>query len=141
MPIRHLPAAIAAALLGGLAIAAPAAATASTQPLAVATGMTSGRLGPTLTALVGLAAVVLGGRALARSGEHPRDGGRGAVAALVSGLLSSVVGGLFAATADGGPGTGNGIVGSWVAMALGLAAMVLGGLTVARSRRERAAGQ
>lgn len=141
MPIRHLPAAVAATLLGGLTLAAPAAATVSVHPLAAATGMTSGRLGPTLTALVGLIAVVIGGRVLARSYRNDtRSGGRGAVAALVLGLISSVAGGLFAATADGGPGTGNGIVGSWAAMGLGLTAMILGGLAMARSRRVRVAG-
>jgi hypothetical protein len=39
------------------------------------------------------------------------------------------------AAADGGPGTGYGIVGGYVALAVGLVAVVLGGLVVARSRR------
>jgi hypothetical protein len=37
-------------------------------------------------------------------------------------------------TADGGLGTGNGLGGGIVAMALGLISMVLGGLTLIRSR-------
>ncbi len=46
-----------------------------------------------------------------------------------------VVGGLVVATADGGPGTGNGIVGGFAALAIGLIAAILGGLALARSRR------
>ena len=46
-----------------------------------------------------------------------------------------VVGGLVLAVADGGPGTGNGVVGGALALVLGLIAMVLGGLALARSRR------
>jgi Family of unknown function (DUF6223) len=133
MSIRHLPAVAAAALLGGIALAAPAAA--SVQQTAAVTGMTSGRIGPTLTALVGLAGVVIGSLALARIGRMGAGNGRrGAMMALVSGLISLVLGSLFAATAAGGPGTGNGIVGSWAAMVLGLIGLVLGGLTLNRSR-------
>nr|BFE79161.1 hypothetical protein GCM10020093_017620 [Planobispora longispora] len=39
------------------------------------------------------------------------------------------------AAAEGGPGTGYGIVGGFAALAVGLVAMVLGGLALARSRR------
>ncbi|WP_067536812.1 DUF6223 family protein [Nocardia crassostreae] len=133
MSARTLPAAVTAALLGTIALAAPAAA--SVEQTAAVTGMTSGRLGPTLTALVGLFAVVVGGRALLRSGRPGGIGRGGAVVAVAAGLISAVVGAVFAATADGGPGTGNGIVGSFIAVVLGLVAVVLGGLTLNRSRR------
>lgn len=39
------------------------------------------------------------------------------------------------ATANGGPGTGNGIVGGVVAMIMGLVGMTFGGLALARFRR------
>ncbi|WP_433634815.1 DUF6223 family protein [Nocardia sp. CA-120079] len=134
MSIRHLPAVLAPGLLAGIVLAAPA--TASVQQTAAVTGMTSGRLGPSLTALVGLVGVVVGVLVLARVSRFGTGNERrGAVLALVSGLLSLVLGSVFAATADGGPGTGNGIVGAWVAMAFGLIALVLGGLGVNRSRR------
>lgn len=137
MSVRHLPAVVAAGMLAGFALAAPAAAQASVQPAAAATGMTSGRIGPSLTALVALFGVVIGVLALTRSTGRIGTGDRGrrAIVALVSGLIGVVVGGVLAATADGGPGTGNGIVGSWAAMVLGLISMVLGGLALARSRR------
>jgi hypothetical protein len=38
------------------------------------------------------------------------------------------------ATADGGPETGNGVVGGYAALAIGLIAVVLGGLALTRSR-------
>lgn len=134
MSIRHLLATAAAALLGGIAFAAPALADVSVQPAAASYGMSSGRLGPTLTALVGLTGVVIGGLAL-RSAGRIGSGGRRPIVALVTGLISMILGGLFAATADGGPGTGNGIVGAFAAVVLGLISMLLGGLTLARSRR------
>jgi len=117
-------------------------ATASHLLPAAITIMGSGRLGPTLTALIGLAATVIGGRALARARRRSRSdtdavapGGRnGDVAALALGAISLVLGGLFLAAADGGPGTGNGVVGSFVAIVLGPTAMVLGGLARARRR-------
>lgn len=134
MSIRHLPAVATAVLFGGIASAAPAAA--SVQQTAAVTGMTSGRVGPTLTALVGLAGVVIGSLSLARSGRlSPGTGRMGAKVALVAGLISLVLGSLFAATAAGGPGTGNGIVGAWAAMVFGLIGVVLGGLTLNRLRQ------
>ena len=54
---------------------------------------------------------------------------------MVAGLIGMVLGGLVVATADGGLGTGNGIVGGFVALVIGLIATVLGGLALARSRR------
>jgi hypothetical protein len=45
------------------------------------------------------------------------------------------LGGLVAATAAGGIGTGNGLGGAYVALIVGLAATVLGALALARTRR------
>jgi hypothetical protein len=55
--------------------------------------------------------------------------------ALVMGPIGLVSGGLILASADGGPGTGNGVVGGAAAVVLGLIGTVLGGLVLARSRR------
>ncbi|WP_347877092.1 DUF6223 family protein [Streptomyces albus] len=44
------------------------------------------------------------------------------------------LGGLFAATADGGLGTGNGLGGAFVALVLGLVSTVLGGTALSRTR-------
>jgi hypothetical protein len=100
------------------------------------TGIGSGRLVPTVAAVVGLIGVVLGGLALARSGNRAGTGNsrRGTIAA-VAGLIGVVVGGLHSANSAGGFGTGNGLAGAIVAMVGGLIAMVLGGLALARSRR------
>jgi hypothetical protein len=46
-----------------------------------------------------------------------------------------VNGGLNLAVTNGGPGTGNGVVGGAVAFVLGLIALALGGLALARCRR------
>ena len=55
--------------------------------------------------------------------------------ALSRGLLSAIVGGVHATNAAGGLGTGNGLAGAVIALVLGLIGLVLGGLSVARSRR------
>jgi hypothetical protein len=54
----------------------------------------------------------------------------------VAGLIAAVNGALNLAVADGGPGSGNGVVGGAAALVLGLIAMVLGGLAVVGSRRK-----
>ena len=85
------------------------------------TGIGSGRLIPSVAAVTGLIGVVLGARALARSRSRidavswPRQ----AIAGGVAGLISLSVGGLHAANAAGGVGTGNGLAGAVVAMMMG----------------------
>ncbi|MFE9972781.1 DUF6223 family protein [Streptomyces hirsutus] len=59
----------------------------------------------------------------------------GALVAMTVGLTGIVLAGVALAVADGGPGTGNGVVGSVFALAIGLIGVVLGGLARARSRR------
>jgi len=90
--------------------------------------------GPTLrrlwaTAVVGLAlaSVIAGGLALVRPAGrfatlHWRRGIR------VAGVIAAINGGLVLAVANGGPGSGNGVVGGAAALVLGLAAVALGGL-------------
>ena len=53
----------------------------------------------------------------------------------MAGLACAVIGALVVAAAEGGPGTGYGIVGGFVDLAVGAAAMALGGLAPACSRR------
>ncbi|MEU8609380.1 DUF6223 family protein [Actinoplanes sp. NPDC048791] len=110
-------------LLVALVPAAPAAA----HPIAAdVTTMSSGRLGASAGAVLGLVGVVIGCRSAGRTR---------AVVALVAGLLGAALGGLVIATSDGGVGTGNGLGGAIVAVAVGLIAVVLGGLAMVRSRR------
>lgn len=132
----------AAALLGGLgiALATPAAAHASVQPVAAGvTDFSLGRLGATTGGLLGLAAVVIAVLAMTRPAGRLgiANGSLGATAAIVAGLIAMALGGLVAATADGGLGTGNGLGGAYVALLLGLAGTVLGGRALTRSRRAR----
>ena len=58
----------------------------------------------------------------------------GAILALVSGAIAAINGGLNVAVASGGPGTGNGVVGGAAAFVLGLIAVAMGGLALARRR-------
>lgn len=104
------------------------AALAPASPGAI-TILGSGRLGPTAAALLGLAAAVLAVRALARA---RRPEGRAVPgpshqrrAPVLLGVVAMLLGGVFLAAADGGPGTGIGVVGSAVAIALGGVAIVL----------------
>ncbi|MCY0947645.1 DUF6223 family protein [Streptomyces antarcticus] len=142
MSARRLFAASAAALLAGLALATPAAAHASVQPVPIAAGVTDfslGRLGATTGGLLGLAALVVAVLALTRPAGRLgiANGSVGATAAVVAGLTATALGALVAATADGGLGTGNGLGGAYVALLLGLAGTALGGRALIRSRRTR----
>ncbi|MGR4878034.1 DUF6223 family protein [Streptomyces sp. LARHCF249] len=140
MSARRLFAAFATALLGGLGLAAPAAAHASIRPVAAGvTDFSLGRLGAATGGLLGLAAVVIAVLALTRPASRlgVANGSLGAAAAVVAGLTATALGALVAATADGGLGTGNGLGGAYVALLLGLAGTALGGRALTRSRRTR----
>jgi hypothetical protein len=141
MSVRHLYAAATAALLGGFGLVTPVAAhvLAQTDPASAYT-LSAGRFWSFVATLVGLTGVVIGGLALARSGRiGTGNGGRGAIVALVAGLIGAAIGGLVVAAAEGGPGTGYGIVGGFVALVVGLIGMAIGGLALVRSRRTRLA--
>ncbi|WP_101788299.1 DUF6223 family protein [Nonomuraea indica] len=98
------------------------------------------RIWASVAALVSLAAVVTGWLSL-RLARRLRDGGRMlTMAALAGGLIGAVNGAVNLAVADGGLGTGNGVFGSIVALALGLAGAGLGRLALARSRRAELKG-
>ena len=85
----------------------------------------SGRLVPTIAAVVGLIGVIIGGAALARLG-HGDIRRTGAFVASALGLISLVMGGMHAAYAAGGFGTGNGLAGAYAAIGLGLISAILG---------------
>jgi peptidoglycan/LPS O-acetylase OafA/YrhL len=89
-------------------------------------GMTAGRTWSLVGGVLGLAGVVL---ALAAR--------RFALVAVGAGVAGAVAGVLVVAFAQGGPGTGNGIVGGYVSLVVGLAAVLVGLL---RRRGVRAAG-
>lgn len=91
------------------------------------------RLVASVGALVSLAAAVIGWLAL--TGRLGRYASRGPITALLAGTGGLVIGALILATADGGPGTGNGVVGGAAAIVFGLVAVVLGRLAQVRSRR------
>jgi hypothetical protein len=104
--------------------------------LATITIMGSGRIGPTITALLGLTATALAARALARA-RRPTDrpaslalGDR--PLALWLGLAAILLGGIFLAAADSGPGTGDGVVGSGAAIVLGALAVGLDRIAAAQ---------
>jgi len=96
---------------------------------------TPARIWASAAAVVALVGVVIGWRALARSRRRIGNGGRrGAVVALVAGLIGVVNGAVILAVADGGLGTGNGVAGAAMALVFGLVGAVLGRLVLARSR-------
>ncbi|HMN28199.1 MAG TPA: DUF6223 family protein [Caldilineaceae bacterium] len=136
-----LVALVAAALFGGLVYAVLVAAQVSEPSAITVYGPTPRRLWATTTAVLALVGVVIGGLTLARSAGRfgaasaPSGFPLGAIVALVAGLVAVVNGGLNLAVANGGPGTGNGVVGAAAALVLGLIAMVVGGLALPRSER------
>jgi hypothetical protein len=99
----------------------------------VAVSVPGGRVGPTIAALVGLAAVAVGWRTFR---GHDRFTSRPTTVVGI-GVATVVAGVVFLVLADGGPGTGNGVVGPSAAVTLGRVATSLG--VLARTRRERAA--
>jgi len=93
-------------------------------------GMTPGRLEANIAASVGLISVVIGGLALARSGN-------GRTVALVVGLIAMILSVVHLSRSTGGFGTGSGRAGAIVALVLGLTGTILGGLAISRFRRSR----
>ena len=91
----------------------------------------TGRTVPTVAAVLGLAGVIAGAVALVRPGLLRS----GAPIALALGLISAAAGGLHAAYAAGGVGTGNGLAGAVVAVVLGLIGIILGALAMTRKRQ------
>ncbi len=140
MSVTHLIASAMSATLAPLGSAAPATAHVVIQSTAAsAAAFTLGRSWSVVAVLLGLTGAIVGGRALTRSPDRCNIGrGRGGMVALVTGLIGAGAGGLVVVAADGGPGTGSGIVGGLLALVIGLAAAVLGALVLTRSRRAAA---
>jgi hypothetical protein len=130
-----LAALVAAALFGGLVYAVLVAAHVSEPAATTVYGVTPRRLWATAVAGLALVGVIIGGLALARStSRFSTASGRPAIMALVAGLIAAVNGGLNLAIATDGPGTGNGVVGGAAGFVLGLVALALGALALARRR-------
>ena len=85
-----------------------------------------------------LLSVIFGWRAFRRSARHANVINRknGSIVAIVTGLLAVIGSVLNLAAASGGPGSGNGVLGSAQALVLGLIGMILGVLAIARMRRK-----
>lgn len=133
---------LAAAFLATALFAEPAAAHAGLQPAPVGVGYwTPGRIWSVVAGTTGLAGVVTGGLALARAAVRARAVTvRLAGTAVTAGLACAIIGALVVAAAEGGPGTGYGIVGGVIDLVIGPAAIALGGLALARARRTAAPG-
>ncbi|NYJ02213.1 peptidoglycan/LPS O-acetylase OafA/YrhL [Nocardioides thalensis] len=101
---------------------------------AAAYDLTTGRALTLVAIPFGVLGVVLGARALRAARLSPATG--------VASIVSLGLGTLILVTADGGPGSGSGVVGAVLAMVLGAAGMVLGGLghlaSIRNERRTRA---
>ncbi|WBB51022.1 DUF6223 family protein [Verrucosispora sp. WMMA2044] len=126
---------VAAVPSGAVGLAAPVTTQIAADP-AVAQGvsMGAGRIGSTVAALLALAGVVVGGLALT-PGRFRTGRARAGWSALAAGAFGMALGGLVVLTSDGGVGTGNGRGGGYVALVVGLIALVVGGFVLARSRR------
>ncbi|WBB53375.1 DUF6223 family protein [Verrucosispora sp. WMMD573] len=133
MAVKLVLADLVTAPAGAVGVAAP-----PTMYIAAhAASMSAGRIGSTVAALLALAGVVAGVRALVSG--RPRTGRpRGAgLIALAAGAGGMGLGGLVVLSSDSGIGTGNGRGGGYVALMVGLIAVILGGVALARSRPAR----
>jgi uncharacterized membrane protein len=98
-------------------------------------GITPWRAVALVAIVLGVTGVVIGRKALTRSARHISSGRPMGMVALGVGLIDIIGSGLQLSRATGGPGTGNGVIGSGVAIVLGLISMVLGARALAQSRR------
>jgi len=131
-----LAALAAAAMFAGLVHAVLVVAHVSEPATTTVYGLTPRRLWATTAAALALTGVVVGSLALVRpAGRLATSGRLGAIVALVAGLIAAVNGCLNLAVANGGPGTGNGVVGGAAAFVLGIIAVALGWLALTRRRR------
>lgn len=136
------PAVLGAAMLGGAAVFAVLVhavlvAAGVAEPAGVTvSGLTMRRLWASAAVVLGVAGVLGGMRALARPYGGPRrPSSRGSAVAFTAGGLAVANGVVNLLIANGGPGTGNGVVGAAAALVLGLAAL---GLAAWARRRGRA---
>jgi hypothetical protein len=124
------------ALFAGLVHAVLVAANLSEPVANTVQGFTPRRIWATTASMVALLGVVTGGLALRRSsvGAAARSARSTGAVTLACGLFAALNGGLNLALANGGPGTGNGVVGGAAAFVLGVVAMGLGAAVLVRSR-------
>jgi hypothetical protein len=123
----------AAVLFAGLVYTVLFAAHVSEPAITTVHGPTARRLWATTVVALALAGVLVGWLALAR--PTSRFGSHfGRLGATLAGVIATINGGLVLLLANGGPGTGNGVVGGAAALVLGLVALALGALALARSR-------
>ena len=94
-------------------------------------GLTARRLWATTALILALFGVVIGWVAMTRPVRRSGT----AILAVGVGLIATVNGALNLTLATGGPGTGNGVVGGAAALLLGLIAVAIGGVALARGRR------
>lgn len=137
MSIRNfLAATVGAALIAAFGLVTPAAADVALQQEPTrAYELTAGRLWSLVAAALGLIGIVTGVIALARAARGTcLTNRRPAIVALITGLAGALVGMLIVVLAEGGPGSGSGIVGGFMTVALGLIAAVLAVLAL-RPRR------
>ena len=97
-------------------------------------GPTTRRIWATTAAMLALISVIIGTRTFRQPtvGITPRKTKIWIFVAILSGLIALVNAVLNLAMANGGPGSGNGVVGAAAALVLGLTGMVLGLLAFAR---------
>lgn len=131
---RLFAALAAAALFAGLVYFVLRVAQVSDPAPTTVHGPTTRRLWATGAAAAGLASAIAAGLACFRpAGRYGRTKLRfGAVSV---GAVAAINGVLVLVFAEGGPGSGNGVVGGAAALVLGSAAVALSGLALARSRR------
>ena len=101
-------------------------------------GLTSKRQFALVALGLGLLSVIFGWRTFRKSASNNSilNGKSWPIVAIVFGLMA-VIGSISnLATANGGPGSGNGVLGSAQALVLGLTGMLLGGLAIVRFRRK-----
>ncbi len=135
----YIAAALAALALFGLIVhLILVAADVSTPANTTVYGLTPRRIWALTVILLALISLVIGWRTLRQSASNRISifkGKRRAMVAIIMGLIAVINGGLNLATANGGPGTGNGVVGSAQALLLGLIGLVLGWVVLTRYKR------
>ena len=101
-------------------------------------GLTSKRQFALVALGLGLLSVIFGWRTFRKSARHTSilNGKSWPVVVIVTGGMAVIFGVVNLATANGGPGSGNGVLGSAQALVLGLTGMLLGGLAIVRFRRK-----
>ena len=138
--VLFLAAMAAVAVLAGLVYIVLVATHLSQSAATTVQGPTTRRLWATTASVLALISVVIGGLAMVRSASFGTAARLGVILALAAGLVAVINGTLVLAFANGGLGSGNGVVGGAVALVLGLLGMIIGGLALSRSRRRTVAG-